>query len=307
MPFWPLALIKRIPLGVKVTPAQEDQNFTDIEGAVNQLKDNFNVALNADGTLKNNSVSTAAIQNRAVTVDKRAFLSNFYYTDSGAVNAILITNGAGLTLGAYAAGLIFYVKVIAANTGATTMKVDGLLPAQAVMKFTNSGVSALTGGELQANGIYEFVHDGIQFIVLNPTPAPASTPHGIPTFIIPATLVNINAASAGWVTKDITANVPAGISAVILQASGMMNAVGGAGSGPIWQVDVRPSSLGNTYGLFQCGQANQAGELDQSLNQGIYPINEAAGVRSFDYNAQILNSGAVDACLFTLKLVGYVT
>src|SRR5690348_2199850 len=107
MPFWPLSLIKRLTLGHKLTPAQMDQNLSDIEGSVNSLRTQVNAQLNPDGSLKNNSVATGAIQNRAVTVDKLSFLSAFYAVDTGGANALVVsyTGGGAPGLAAYSAGV----------------------------------------------------------------------------------------------------------------------------------------------------------------------------------------------------------
>lgn len=165
-----LTLIKRLVLGHKITPAQEDQNMTDIENAINGFEAELAVSLNPDGTLKNNSVSANALQSRIVNVDKLAFLSSFYAVDTGAVNAMVISFGA-LPLSAYSAGLLFEVKVLVSNTSATTLKVDALAPVT-VKKYTATGISDLVTGDLIAGGVYVFEHDGTNFVLLNPTPLP---------------------------------------------------------------------------------------------------------------------------------------
>lgn len=98
-----------------------------------------------------------------------SFFINYYAEDTGGANAAVIAFP-DRTLSAYAKGLLFWVKMVANNTGATTLKVDALA-AVAVKKYTANGMSDLIQGDLKANGIYGFVHDGTQFVCVNPTPA----------------------------------------------------------------------------------------------------------------------------------------
>lgn len=169
MAYPPLSLTKRLIKGSKITPAENDQSYTDIETAVNGQDAKLAVALNPNGTIKNNAVSTAAIQDRAVTLAKLAFLSEFYADDTGAANAMAITFAPAPLLGAYVEGLVFWVKAIANNTGATTLAVDGLA-VQNVKKFTSSGIGSLVQGDIKAGMVYALVYDGAQFLLLNPTP-----------------------------------------------------------------------------------------------------------------------------------------
>lgn len=172
MPYWPLTLVKRLVKGSKLTPAEMDQDLTDIEGAVNSLKNFFNVALNPDGTLKNNTVGTNAILDRAVTQAKLDFQSGFYAVDAGAVNAMAISFTPPAT--AYGAGMIFFVKVLVTNTGPVTLKVDSLAPVS-VQQVTGGTLGNLVAGNLVGAGVYCFVHDGTQFVCLDPTPLPVGS------------------------------------------------------------------------------------------------------------------------------------
>lgn len=172
MSYWPLSLVKRLVKGQKLLPSEEDQNKSDIEGAVNALYGNLSVVLNPDGTLKNNAVSTASIQDRAVTLAKLAFLSTFYAVDTGAANAMAISFTTAAT--AYAAGMVFWVKVVATNTGASTLNVDSL-GAVAVKQVKNGALTDVDAGNLVGTGVYCFVHDGTQFVVVNPSPVAVGT------------------------------------------------------------------------------------------------------------------------------------
>lgn len=179
MSYPPLVLTKRLVKASKVTPAEEDQNMTDIETAVNGFDAKLAVALNPNGTIKNNAVSTAALQDRSVTLPKLAFLDQFYAVDSGASNAAVISF-APLPLVAYAAGLVFWVKIIADNTGAATLDVDGLGPKN-IKVYTTSGIGDPAPGAMKAAGVYVFVYDGTNFVLLNP--APTLTPPVVNTTV----------------------------------------------------------------------------------------------------------------------------
>lgn len=76
MPISPLDLTKRSETGSALTQAQFDQNLTDIETAVNALIEKAAIALNDDGTLKDNVVTSAdKITNAIITLAKLAVLS----------------------------------------------------------------------------------------------------------------------------------------------------------------------------------------------------------------------------------------
>lgn len=88
-----------------------------------------------------------------------ALLSNFS-PDTGAVNAYVAVGGASTT--AYVTGLNVTIKINTTNTGASTLNYGGL----GVRNVFLDG-HALSGGELQANNIYEMEYDGSVFQLLN--------------------------------------------------------------------------------------------------------------------------------------------
>lgn len=294
MPFWPLTLTKRLVLAVKLTPAQVDQNWTDIENAVNADHAALSVALNPDGTLKNNSVSTAAIQDRAVTINKRAFLSNFYVVDTGVANALVVSFGA-LPLSAYAAGVVLYVKAAVTNTTATTIEVDGLAP-RAIRKYSGSGLVDVTAGEIQAAGIYEIVDDGVQFIVLNPTSASASPG---PVFLPLEVALNPGGtAPVAWTDVDLSLSaIPATAKAVILQCVNQVLTSDGE-----VLTEVKPDNAGS-IARVACQMGGVAGTGTEASQQGIYPIGLVAGVPHIWYRVTI-TSGAGSTAF--ISLTGYV-
>lgn len=180
MPLFPISLIKRLILGVKLTPAQEDGNMTTIENAANDLNTQLSVSLNPNGTLKAGSVNASNIFGpRVVDQNALSFLSNFWAQDTGAANAMVVayTGGGGQALAAYAAGIVLYVRAAAPCSGATTCKVDALA-VRNVKKYTSTGIADLVTGDIITNGEYVLVDDGTQFILINPTP-PALAPGSV--------------------------------------------------------------------------------------------------------------------------------
>lgn len=89
-----------------------------------------------------------------------------YSVDSGAVNAYVVANATAV--GAYVPGLRVAVKIATTNTAASTLNYMGL-GARAIMTQANT---ALSGGELQAGGIYELEYDGVNFQLLSPALQP---------------------------------------------------------------------------------------------------------------------------------------
>lgn len=272
MAYPPLSLLKRLSLGTKLTPAQEDQNKTDIETGVNAQAAQLAVALNPSGTLKNNSVATAAIQDRAVTLAKLAFLSSFYAQDTGAANAMVIAWTP--VLGAYVAGLVFYVRAVATNTGATTLKVDALAPVN-VQRFSGTTLGALTAGDIVAGNIYVLVYDGAEFLLLNPTPGSLATG---PVILTTPGLIYAFAGAVAW-TTIAPAGLLAGLGvstaakAVILQCRSRWNS---ATDGEC-VTEVRKDSLASPLLLNRCGGTDAV----VCMNQGVYPIVPATLL--FDY------------------------
>lgn len=259
MPYPPLTLLKRLPLAVKLTPAQVDTNWTDIETGVNAQATQLAVALNPNGTLKANTVNTAAILDRNVTLAKLAFLSSFYAVDSGAANAMVITWVPAL--GGYVQGLVFYVKAIATNTGATTITVDALPPVN-VMRFAGPTLGALTAGDIVAGNVYCLVYDGAEFLLLNPTPGSVTTG---PVFIAPV-LVYAFLGAIAWTQVPVGAliGVDPNAKGVILQCRSRWN----SSTDGECVTEAKGSTLGTSLLL------NRTGGTDAvvSMNQGIYPV-----------------------------------
>lgn len=92
-------------------------------------------------------------------IDK-AFLSTNvydYFVDTGSADAIVITPTTALV--AYTAGQHFFIKVVANNTGATTININGL----GVKSLKKSVTVDLDGGDLLAGQVILVCYDGTNF------------------------------------------------------------------------------------------------------------------------------------------------
>lgn len=102
-----------------------------------------------------------------VTLDGRVDVievdGNKYAVDTGAANTLTVALSPVVT--AYTAGLVVRTVALNTNTGATTLTVNGVTPAQTVV--TTDG-SALAANRILAGGLYVFVHDGTNFQLINP-------------------------------------------------------------------------------------------------------------------------------------------
>jgi hypothetical protein len=140
----------------------------------------------------------------AAAVNSLANYGN-YFSDSGAVNAMVITVASPLVV-AYAAGLPLQVKVAVTNTGAMTLNVNSL----GAVPVTAPNGSALAAGTVVAGAILPLQYDGTKFQYLGS--------------ITPATGVSSITAGAGI-------GVNANTGAVTVSNTGVTSAVAGAGIG----------------------------------------------------------------------------
>lgn len=108
--------------------------------------------LKADGTWQ-----VAAIP---AEIQEESFV---YAADTGAANAYAVTLSPAPTL---VAGSLVVVKIANANTGASTLAVNGGA-ATSIVKESSGSLVALTGGELNAGQIVFFVYDGTHFQILS--------------------------------------------------------------------------------------------------------------------------------------------
>ena len=84
-----------------------------------------------------------------------------YLVDTGAANAYVVTLGANLTA-SLAAGLLVQFKAANANTGASTINVNGT----GITSILNPDGSALAAGQIPANAIVQIMYDGTQYLYL---------------------------------------------------------------------------------------------------------------------------------------------
>ena len=87
---------------------------------------------------------------------------NIYAADTGAADAYAISVSSAIA--SYTAGDIFRFKATYANTGASTLNVNGL----GAKNILTQGLSALGAGAILAGGIYIVVYDGTQFQLQEP-------------------------------------------------------------------------------------------------------------------------------------------
>jgi hypothetical protein len=84
-----------------------------------------------------------------------------YAADTGVANAYVVTlSGVSTT---YSAGLRIQFKAGAANTGASTLNVNG----GGTKNITFQDASALSSGTIAANAIVDVMYDGTQFLLMN--------------------------------------------------------------------------------------------------------------------------------------------
>ncbi|WP_316815848.1 hypothetical protein [Pedobacter nyackensis] len=76
---------------------------------------------------------------------------------------------------AYSLGQVFYIKITTANTGASTLNLNGL-GAKALVKDAST---ALVAGDLLANKVYTVYYDGVNFQVMNAGAAQSAEPYSL--------------------------------------------------------------------------------------------------------------------------------
>jgi len=128
-----------------------------------------------------------------------------YLTDTGAANAVVVATPTSVTA-TYTAGLIIVVKVVAANTGATTINVNSL----GTKNVTNPNLTTLSANALLAGSLATMVYDGTQFILISTTALnnPVVTNYVETLYAIgnSSTAVTINLANGTVQTVTMTGN-----------------------------------------------------------------------------------------------------
>lgn len=131
-----------------------------------------------------------------------------YATATGSANTYAVTLDGQIT--AYSAGLKIRVKINVDNTSASTINVNSL-GAKTIKK--NAGAADVAAGDLQQDGIYDFVYDGTNFQVQ------ALAISGLPSVASQGDILYYNGSS--WVT-------------LVAGTSGQVLKTNGAAANPSW-------------------------------------------------------------------------
>ena len=111
---------------------------------------------NSDSSIAwSDGMAPSAVDNssRAMMTRTREFVGDIVgeITAGGSANALTLTARSAFTT--YANGIIVSFKAASDNTGATTLTVNAI-GTRSVRKVTTAGDEALTGGEIQQDGVY---------------------------------------------------------------------------------------------------------------------------------------------------------
>jgi len=93
---------------------------------------------------------------------------------SGSANAITLS--ANMSLSGYSHGIMLRFRALATNTGSVSINVN-FLGSKPLVTTSSRGLVALTGGEMQKDGLYEIIYYGALYgntggwFLTNPTPA----------------------------------------------------------------------------------------------------------------------------------------
>ena len=192
-----------------------------------------------------------------------------YAADTGTANAYAVALSPAPTI---VAGSIVRFKALNANTGASTLTVNG---ATAVALDTQA-VAALPSGAILAGGLYEAQYDGTEYQLLTSSANGGSTAGAIiqnPT----TTAINTIAPTATTVVP-LTINAPSGstLDALDVKTNGTLD----------FHVD--------QYGIFQLDSGNFSSGSGISMSSGgIFNIKAALGSTTFDVDLMSGWAGSV--------------
>ena len=133
-----------------------DGSGSGIDADLLDGKDSTAFATAAQGT----KADTAATQTSFNTHLADYVRQPGYGTTAGSANTYTVTLSPAPTV--YIDGIGIIVKINAANTGASTLNVNGL----GVKAIVDSKGNALTAGKLRLNGVYALRYDGTNFVLL---------------------------------------------------------------------------------------------------------------------------------------------
>ena len=213
-----------------------------------------------------------------------------YLVDTGAANSIVVTTPTSVTA-TYTAGLTIAVKVIASNTGASTVNVNSL----GLKNILNPDGSALTNNQMPANSVVALIYDGTQFLLVGGSPSainiaggtkgqvPVQSAVGTTTFMDSSfgfknRIINGGCAVSQYGSVSIAANTNktyGGCDRIALQTtsfttiSGTLVQSGSAGSGAsatgfVQQFGPVTTTGSGTITFFQRIEAVNVGDLNSS-------------------------------------------
>ena len=133
--------------------------ITPSAGTIN-AKASISLPQGTGGLLFFNGTNWWLIQDLAYLAKILQTQQYIYAVDTGVANAYVVTLAPAPA--AYVAGMIVMMKAAHANTGASTINVNGL----GLVNITKTGAVALTGGEIALNQIIPLVHDGTEFQIV---------------------------------------------------------------------------------------------------------------------------------------------
>lgn len=154
MPITVPPLVLRIPKGAQLTSLEGDDNLRILRNSINGLAALFGLAFEDNGTLR-------ALPDRFVLQRNLVGTSAFYGVDTGIPNALAIAFVPPFT--AYAAGMVFLVKLGNPIAGAATLDVDGL----GAIAIKKQGNVDLETGDGIVGQVLELVHNGTNFQLVN--------------------------------------------------------------------------------------------------------------------------------------------
>lgn len=227
------------------------------EGVEYPQREIVNAILDAAITPANNDLTQLA-----QAIRRASFI---YVVDAGSANSVAINPLKAPT--SYTAGLAYEVKVIAANTGATTVNVSGL-GARALIRMNGQ---PLVAGDLATNGIALIVYDGVSFQLLT----------SASQFIAEASLVHYGVDTGA--TNALVAAVTPGISSY--------------SNGLLCEIAVSHTNTGaatinlNGLGVKSISRANGAALSAGDLIVGALALIGYDGTKFQLYNVQVAPAG----------------
>ncbi len=141
------------------------------------------------GGMRHTGVANATARNHYASAGQLIDQSLVYYNDTGAADAYVITPSPAIT--AYADGQKFSVRTVNANTGASTLNVNGL--GATSIRYPDG--TALSSGAFVNGGVYELTYRSPNFYL---TSSPAEIPDAMLSSNVP--LLTAGASFGGSIT-----------------------------------------------------------------------------------------------------------